>query len=100
LYVFATHQFTATRTESMQENSAQRLKWSGGMSAIFKGDHVFEFLPSEKAENQGGTTFVHYEDFGGMFAHTMRPDKKSGQANFEGFRAFNEDLKRRVETHQ
>jgi hypothetical protein len=66
------------------------------MSALFKGDHVFEFVPSEKTP--GGTTFIHYEDFAGMFAHTMRPDKKSGQANFAGFRAFNEDLKRRVET--
>ena len=80
----------------LQENSQYRFKWSGGYSAIFRGDHVFEFLPSEK--NPGGTMFLHYEEFSGMFAHTMKPEKKSGQKNFEGFQAFNEDLKRRVET--
>ena len=42
--------------------------------------------------------FLHYEEFSGVFAHTMKPEKKSGQKNFEGFQAFNEDLKRRVET--
>jgi hypothetical protein len=81
---------------SIQENTPNKLKWSGGSSAIFKGDHVFEFLPSEATP--GGTTFVQYEDFAGLFAHTMKPERKSGQANFEGFRAFNADLKRRVET--
>lgn len=63
---------------------------------MFKGDHVLEFLPSEK--KSGECLFVHYEDFSGMFAHTMEPEKKSGPANFAGFEAFNCDLKRRVET--
>ena len=80
----------------VKENSPYRFKWSGGYSAVFRGDHVFEFLPSEK--KLGETLFLHYEEFSGVFAHTMLPEKKSGQRNLEGFRAFNEDLKRRVET--
>ena len=81
---------------TQEENSPSKFKWSGGYSAIFKGDHVFEFLPS--AKNPGETLLLHYEDFSGMFSHTMQPEKKSGQKNLEGFQAFNEDLKRRVET--
>jgi hypothetical protein len=81
----------------LQENSPAKFKWSGGNSAIFKGDHVFEFLSSRNPNNIGGTTFLHYEDFKGMFAHTMKPEKRSGEKNFEGFNAFNRDLKRRCE---
>ncbi len=33
-----------------------------------------------------------------MLAHTMKPEKKSGTQNLEGFIAYNEDLKRKCET--
>jgi hypothetical protein len=53
-------------------------------------------LPSETTP--GGTKFVHYEDFGGVLNFTMKPEKKSGQTNMEGFEAFNEDLKKKAES--
>ena len=66
------------------------------MPGIFSGDHVFEFLPSEM--NPGGTKFIHYEDFSGLLSFTMKPEKKSGTMNLEGFTALNNDLKKKAES--
>lgn len=73
-----------------------RLKWRGSLPGIFTGDHVFEFQASEA--NPGGTKFVQYEDFSGLLSFTMKPEKKSGASNLEGFTSFNNDLKKKVES--
>ena len=44
-----------------------------------------------------GTRFVQYEDFSGLLSFTMKPEKKSGVMNLEGFEKLNQDLKKKVE---
>lgn len=96
LYSNTTAHSSKYRLRCFQENSATKFRWRGSLPGVFTGDHVFEFHPSESTP--GGTKFIQYEDFSGLLSFTMKPEKKSGQMNLEGFKQLNEDLKKKVES--
>ena len=77
-------------------NTAEEFKWIGSLPGVFSGAHSFRFEPSRTIP--GGTHLVQSEDFTGVLSFTMKPSKKSGQHNLEGFEKYNQDLKARAES--
>ena len=64
------------------------------MPYIFTGDHAFRWEPSKTSP--GGTTFVNEENFSGLMSFLMMP--MFGYGPTKNFEAFNEDLKKKVES--
>ncbi|TVY35466.1 hypothetical protein LSUB1_G005194 [Lachnellula subtilissima] len=78
----------------VEQNSPTMFQWQGPPVVGISGLHTFSFEPSKVAE--GGTTFVHKEEFSGAMAFLMQ-SWLVGWSMPGKFDGFNRDLKKRVE---
>lgn len=79
--------FTATVTE----NSPSEFRWKASRLGMITGEHAFRFQHSKTRPGQ--TEFVQSEVFTGWLSGWGVDDRKTR----DGFRGFDEGLKRRVE---
>ncbi len=92
--------FPVTKLNKSKENSPTCFRWRGTFHNIFNGEHMFRFVESEVTE--GGTTFVHEEQFSGILGGIMDEGtigKVVGlrEKTKRGFEGFNSDFKAWIE---
>ncbi|GAA93607.1 uncharacterized protein L969DRAFT_44384 [Mixia osmundae IAM 14324] len=76
-------------------NDNQIFSWVGSIPLLFTGEHSFEFQ-----DHDGATLLVQSETFTGLLVTPLMSWYGHGSKTEAGFVAFNESLKKRVESEQ